>query len=178
MIKKNLTNLDEFMKILILLTFTLILNGCSLITPTESGNYKKSLTVSNNLSGHLPSAWTQISNESADFAILNNLTHSVFLFNSACRKFEASDLNSLVSSMLTGVEIVKTIEKKFISYQNRDAIDMTVLGKVDGIERYFHLLTTNKNNCIYDFVLISTNEKYLNEDGHYFQDFIQRIKIN
>jgi hypothetical protein len=178
MIKKNLTILDEFMKILILLNIVLLLNACSILAPTESGNYKKSIAVNNSLAGHLPTNWNTISNENSDFAILNSKTQSVFLFNSACRKFEASDLNTLLSSMLTGVEIVKTIEKKLVVLQNRDAIDTTIIGKVDGIERYFHLVTTNKNSCIYDFVLISTNEKHLEQDNIYFQDFIQRIKIN
>jgi hypothetical protein len=55
---------------------------------------------------------------------------------------------------------------------------MTVLGKVDGVERYFHLITMQKNNCIYDFVLISTNEKNLNTDNTDFNGFLQRIEIN
>jgi hypothetical protein len=154
------------------------LSSCSLLTSSESGIYKKSTNVKNSLSGNLPSQWSVINNDASDFAITNTHSRSVFVLNSACRKFEAGNLNSLTSAMLSGVEIIKTLEKKIITFQARDAIDMTVLGKVDGVERYFHLITMQKNNCIYDFVLISTNEKNLNTDNTDFNGFLQRIEIN
>lgn len=166
------------MKILCLSFFFLVLSACSFFSSTETGVYYKSKTIINNLKVKLPSPWVAISNETSDFAISSNATHSVFLLNSACRKFESSNLNSLASAMLSGVEIVKIIEKKIITHQGREAMDMTVIGKVDGIERFFHIITTQKNNCIYDLVLISTNEKNLKNDNHDFNIFIQRIEFN
>lgn len=157
-----------------LLTFS----ACSFFSSNESGTYQKSTSVRNDLKGKLPAHWSVINSATADFAITNTSSNSVFLLNSACRKFEASNLNSLASAMLAGVEIVNVIEKKIITYQARDAMDMTVLGRVDGVERFFHIITTQKNNCIYDFVLISINEKNLNNDNRDFQNFIQRIEIN
>lgn len=166
------------MKILLLSMSLLTFSSCSLFRSNDSGSYQKSTTIHNHLKGNLPASWSTINSETADFAITNTLSHSVFLLNSACRKFEASTLNSLASAMLAGVEVVKVLDKKIISLQERDAMDMTVLGKVDGIERFFHIITTQKNNCIYDFVLISTSEKNLNNDNRDFQSFIQRIEIN
>ena len=148
------------------------------MSSNESGAYHKSGSVHNELMQNLPRNWTKINKETSDFAISNSATRSVFLLNSACRKYEASNLNSLTSAILTGVEIVKILEKKIITYQDRDAMDLTVLGKLDGVERYFHLLTTQKNNCIYDFVLISTSERNLKKDNLDFQSFIQRIELN
>jgi hypothetical protein len=178
MITKNLTILDEFMKIFILAILLPVACSCSLFTSSESGSYKKSATIHNHLLEKTPAPWVIINNETSDFAITNTSTRSVFILNSACRKFEANNLNSLTTAMLAGVEVIRVLDKKIISYQARDAMDMTVLGKVDGVERFFHLMTIQKNNCIYDFVLISTSEKNLNNDNNDFLGFIQRIEIN
>lgn len=167
------------MKILFITLSILLLTSCSLfMSSNESTAYQKSSTVQNQLKGKLPTNWIAVNNETSDFAISNTKTHSVFLLNSACRKFEASNLNSLAAAILVGVDIQKIFEKKIISFQGRDAMDMTVLGRLDGVDRFFHVLTTQKNNCIYDFVLISTSEKNLNSDNLDFQNFIQRIEIN
>ena len=155
----------------------LIFNGCTLISSNESNVYKKSTSIFINIKDQLPNAWSNINDETSDFAVSNSKSHSVFLINSSCRKFEAADLNSLSSSMLIGVEIIKIIDKKIITFKDREAIELVVMGKVDGITRFFHIITTQKNNCIYDFVLISTNEKNLENDNQDFSYFIQKVEI-
>ena len=166
------------MKTLIIITTFLSVFSCSMLVTNESGTYTKSSNVHNNLQKNLPPNWQLIDKETSDFAISNKSSGSVFVINSACRKFEASNLNSLTSSILSGVEIVNVIDRKIITLQGRDAIDMTVQGKVDGVSRFFHLTTTQKNNCIYDFVLISTNEHNLEMDNKDFQVFLNRIELN
>lgn len=154
-----------------------VISSCAIFSSNENGSYRKSDSLENTILKNLPPPWIAINHATSDFAITNSLTHSVFLINSACRKYEASNLKSLTSAMLSGVDIINIIENKLITFQERDAVDMTVLGKVDGIQSYFHLLTTQKNNCIYDFVLISTNEKNLQNDNSYFQVFLKGIVI-
>jgi hypothetical protein len=166
------------MKFFSTILFFLTISSCSFFTANETNTYNKSSNIQNSLTNNLPANWEMINKNSSDFAISNKISHSVFILNSACRKYEAGNLNSLTTAMLSGIDIIKTIENKTISYQGRDAIDLTVLGKVDGVERYFHILTTQKNNCIYDLVLISTSEKNLKEDNRDFQGFIQRIELN
>jgi hypothetical protein len=166
------------MKITLLTLLFLTLTSCSLFESNETGSYKKSTNIQNQLKGNLPKEWISINRESSDYAITNKISNSVFLVISACRKFEASNLEYLTSAILTGVDVVNVIEKKIIRFQERDALDMTVLGKVDGVERFFHLITLQKNNCIYDLVLIATSEKNLNQDNRDFSNFIQRINFN
>lgn len=142
---------------------------------SDNGAYKKSASIQNKIDSNLNKHWSHINQETSDYAITNRETNSVFMINSACRKFEAGNLNSLTSAILNGVEIVKIIDKKIITFQDRDAVDMTIIGKVDGVARYFHLITTQKNNCIYDFVLIATNEKNFEMDNRDYLDFIQKV---
>lgn len=162
------------MKHILLLSFVLLYCSCS----TDSGLYKKSPSVVNQLSKAPPAPWSEISTEGADFALQNRFSKSLFLFNSACRKYEASNLNSLTSSMLAGIDDLKITERNIVSYQEREAVEVAANGKLDGVLRFFKIVTILKNNCIYDYVLISTNQKNLNTDSPALKLFLQRIILN
>ena len=158
----------------ILLFSILLFFSCS----SDSGLYKKSLNVNNQLIEDSPDAWAKISSEGSDFALQNKISNSLFLFNSACRKHEASTLNALTTSILAGLDDVKIIEKSNTFYQGREAIEVVANGKLDGIQRFFRIITIQKNNCIYDYLLISTNQKNLDADSSALKLFLKRIILN
>jgi len=153
----------------------LILSSCGFFQTQETGNYSKSTTVENRMVMMNLKPWTQVKNEGSDFTLFNNLTKSYFLFNSACRKNELSTLKTLSTSMFAGIEDIEIVEKTMTTHQDRDAALVIASGKVDGITRYFRVLTTQKNSCIYDFVLIAVNEITLNKDTTDFNSFTQNI---
>lgn len=157
---------------ILFLIMTFFLSACA---STDNGIYKKSSQVENTIQSNIPSYWSEVNNEGSDFALINNKTKSFFLFNSACRKFEVSSLNALTSSILSGIDDLKILEKKNVTYQQREATDVLASGRLDGIERYFKIVTIQKNNCIYDYVLISQNKKMLENDKSDFLNFLQRI---
>lgn len=121
------------------------------------------------------SPWSPVKNEGSDFSLINNLTKSYFLFNSACRKNELSTLKTLTSSIFAGIEDLEYLEKTTIEHQDREASLVTASGKVDGVTRFFRVLTTQKNSCIYDYVLISVNKTTLDKDTTDFNSFTQSI---
>lgn len=162
------------MKHILFLSFFLLYCSCA----TDNGLYKKSSSVVNQLKIEIPNPWSEISTEESDYALQNKNTKSLFLFNSACRKYEASTLSALTSSMLAGIEDVKITEKNTVTHQGRDAVEVAANGKLDGVLRFFKIVTIQKNNCIYDYVLISTNQKNLSNDSSAFKLFLQRIILN
>lgn len=162
------------MKKITLLFIILIFSACS----SDSGTYKKSDNIVNHLTKNIPRPWSEISSEGSDYALQNNKTKSIFLFNSSCRKYEGSTLNALTTSILTGIEDVKITEKKNIFHQDREAAEVSANGKIDGISRYFKIITVQKNNCIYDYVLISTTPKNLEADSVDLKVFSERIILN
>lgn len=87
-------------------------------------------------------------------------------------------MNALTTSILTGIEDVKITEKKDAFYQGREAVEVTANGKLDGITRFFKIVTIQKNNCIYDYVLISTDTKNLEKDSNDLLVFLGRIILN
>ena len=162
------------MKHFLLLAFIFFYGSCS----SDTGLYKKSLNVENQLMNKPPAPWSVISSEGSDYALQNKTTKSLFLFNSACRKNEASTLEALTSSILTGLEDVAITEKNTVTYQEREAVEVAANGKLDGILRFFRIITIQKNNCIYDYVLISTNKKNLDADSPALKLFLSRIILH
>jgi hypothetical protein len=152
-----------------------LITACS---STENGAYSKSTFVENNLTTSIKSPWSAIESEGSDLALSNGLTKSIFLFNSACRKNEASNLSVLTNSILTGIDKVEYLDKSNVIHQGREASITEAKGSIDGVERYFRILTTQKNNCIYDYALISTTKTNLIKDTADFNKFIQLIKLN
>jgi hypothetical protein len=149
-----------------------ILSSCSLFQSEDSGRYTKSNAVENRLEKISVVPWKKTKTEGSDFAL------NYFLFNSSCRKFDASDLNSLTTSILTGLTELTIVKREKVIHQDRDAVLVIAHGKLDGITRYFRILTTQKNNCIYDLVLIATNKKNLEADTEDYSNFVQLIELN
>lgn len=162
-------------KILILLL--LILSACG-SGQIDSGVYTKSATVENLLSRSIRSPWQEITNNGSDLALANKSSKSFFLFNSSCRKYEASNLNSLTTSMLSGINNIEYIEKSTVVHQEREAVLIIAKGSIDGVVRYLRILTTQKNYCIYDYALIATSLKNLEKDTADFNKFIQLLVLN
>lgn len=144
----------------------------------DNGAYTKSKSVENLLTKSLPPSWVIIDDEGPDLALNNKFTNSFFLFNSACRRHEASDLNILSNSILAGINDVEYLHKEKVFHQDREASLSVARGSMDGIQRYFRILTTQKNNCIYDYALISTNLTNLNQDTEDFTKFTLLLKLN
>ena len=162
------------MKTFILLITILFLNGCS----SESGAYKKSKDIDNTLEKSIPAPWVEINNEGSDYALKNKNSHSLFLFNSSCRKYEGGTLNSLTGAILSGIDNLTISEKNNVTHQGRVASEITASGSVDGIQRFFKIVTLQKNNCIYDYILISTTKNNIESDTPALSTFLQRIILN
>lgn len=164
------------MKKILLLLFITVLAACS--SSENNGAYTKSKSVENNLSKAIKRPWSEIDSAGSDLAYSNKATSSIFIFNSACRKFDPSNLPTLTNSILTGIDNVEIMEKIGLTHQDREAVLVVAKGTVDGISRYFRILTTQKNNCIYDYALIATSEANLKKDTADFNKFIQLLKLN
>lgn len=163
------------MKNILLIIFITVLSACS---SADNGVYTKSTFVENGLKKNKPKSWKEVDNQGSDYALLNTKSDSFFVFNSACRKFDPSNLPTLTNSILSGINDVEIINKTNTEHQGREAVLVTAKGSMDGISRYFRILTTQKNNCIYDYALISTTEAHLNTDTKDFNNFIQLLKLN
>ncbi len=163
------------MKNILLIIFITVLSACS---SADNGVYTKSTFVENGLKKNKPKSWKEVDNQGSDYALLNTKSDSFFVFNSACRKFDPSNLPTLTNSILSGINDVEIINKTNTEHQGREAVLVTAKGSMDGISRHFRILTTQKNNCIYDYALISVDAKTLEADTPDFNSFTQQLKLN
>jgi hypothetical protein len=156
----------------------LLICSCSVFNGNDNGTYKKNNDITNPFLKDASSPWENIKSEGSDFALQNKKSKSIFLFNSACRKFEASSLNALTSSLLTGIDDIEIIKRSNINFKDREAQEIKAIGKVDGVKTFFNIVTLQKNYCIYDYVIISTTLKKLDADYEIYKSFINRINID
>lgn len=159
-------------KIIVLL---FLLSSCGMFSSNEGTTYLKSKHVANGFDTKMPINWEKIKTEGSDYALKNKKTNSIILLNSACRKYEASSLNALTSSILTGIDELNIISKNQITLHDRDAQEVRVEGKVDGVKTYFDIITLQKNYCIYDYILISSNLKKIENDYSTFKLFYNEV---
>lgn len=159
------------MKYILIFSIIIFFTACS----SQSGAYKKSTEIDNTLHKSVSAPWVEISAEGSDYALSNKKSHSIFLFNSACRKYEMSNLSTLTSSILSGLEDLKIIYNKNVFYQQREAVEVMASGSLDGVVRFFKIVTIQKNNCIYDYILIATSEKNMELDSPSMDSFLKRI---
>jgi hypothetical protein len=170
-------SLTGFMKSIYLIPLLIVLSSCSFFSSNESGTYIKSTNYLNSIEKNLPVNWISLKTEGADFAISNRKSNSVFLINSACRKYEASSLNALSSSLLSGIEDINIISRININLHEREAQELRFSGSVDGVKTFVNITTLQKNFCIYDFVMISKSLKKLEEDYNQYKVFISQVKL-
>ncbi len=162
----------------IIFTLLLILLGSCSSNDIDDGVYSKSTSIEFKMSDLVNKNWSEVRNEASDLALINNKSKSFFLLNSACRKYESSTLNTLTASIFSGINNLVYLEQNKTSYQEREAMLASAQGTIDGVTRFIKVLTTQKNNCIYDFALISISKEKLDIDTNDFNKFITLIKLN
>ena len=155
--------------------FIFLFSSCGMFSSNEGSTYLKSKNIANGFDLKIPNNWEKIKTEGSDYALKNKKTNSIILLNSACRKYEASSLNALTSSMLTGIDDLNILAKNQITLHDREAQEVRVEGKVDGVKTYFNIITLQKNYCIYDYILISPNLKKIENDYSTFKLFYSEV---
>lgn len=125
--------------------------SCSLLTsdPRELKSKNYSVEI---LEG---GGWKTIPPDLSDFAFINEDSGAVFTTNSICKKYQTSSLDILFDNILSGIEELKIIYKKKVSFAKRAALMAHATGMIDGVTTNFYVLTFKRNRCTYDFILIS-----------------------
>lgn len=172
-----LTYAANFKLSFLILAMFVTLNSCS-HSETDRGSYSKSEYLINPYEKTPPPGWEIIDSEGADFAIISDITGSLFIINSACKSNHNVNLENLTHSLLAGIDKINIKSTRIINYQNQESKVLELEGYLDSIKRYLKILTTIKGVCIYDFSLISTSSEHFQKDTIEFENFLQAMKIN
>lgn len=140
----------------------LLITGCSSrIDPKDFKSDEYSINFSE-------SNWTTMPEKDADKAYTNKNTGSIILINSLCKKYTSSDLENVSSNLLGGITHLEILEKKSVSYREREAIDTKASGKIDGVKVFLNTRTFKRNHCTYDFALIMPNQILKDDENSFF----------
>ena len=155
-----------------LLFSNLLLNSCSLLIPDTSKDKKFS-----NYQVERPKGWKITSKANADYAFINPKSASIIFTNSICDKYSQARLPDLGKNILRSVDNFSAPQPQKTTLANRDAYRWCGHGKMDGVPVNLDYLIVRKSNCIFDLVLISTENDLWPQDQTSFNQFLSTLKI-
>lgn len=159
------------LSLLTLIGMLIVSVGCSLWSNTES--FKSDVYKLT----HLPAGWNRLAPEGSDHAFENPQTNSIITINSLCKRYESTSLKQLTYNILGGLDDTEIEEAQVLHFNSRDALRTKSKARIDGVPVYLIIQTTRKNNCIYDFLLISTSEQNRETDQQAFNELLTGINI-
>lgn len=93
--------------------------------------------------------------ERSDYVWKNVKDGRILLSNSFCNEFQDQGLDALALKTFKIVSDLKVEQKKFTTFQDREAYLLEGQGSVDGVPVGLKLLNTRRSNCYFDFVSIT-----------------------
>jgi len=126
----------------------LTLTCCSLI---GSGGLKRA----KGLSYSIPAGWIETDSEGESDRAFKLNSGSTVTLTSSCQGNRKSTLESLTKDLLLGARKVKFIKQENINIANAEALFSHVNATVEGKSFQLLFVVTKKNNCVFDFSLVS-----------------------
>lgn len=96
-----------------------------------------------------------IEKSGADAAWNNSATGSTIAYQSNCGDAAESSLESVAEDLFVGFEQSKTLKKERVPFDGREALDMEVEGKVDGVQTRVRAVVYRKNACAYVLTFVA-----------------------
>ncbi len=111
--------------------------------------------------GGLPETWKRIGVEDANLAFKHK-DGGAIVCNAICGDADIRDvpLDVLINQSLFGVEAQKEISREELKLDGRAAVRTRVSGSMDGVPIELDLVVMKKDNCTFDFQLVTTPEEF------------------
>jgi len=91
----------------------------------------------------------------ADSAWTNSATGSTIAYQSNCGDAAETSLDSVAEDLFVGFEQAKTLKKERVPFDGREALDIEMEGKVDGVQTRVRALVYRKNDCAYVLTFVA-----------------------
>ena len=137
--------------------------GCATTGRLEGGSIFRGHETSYHI-GEVGPDWRRITvDKENDLAWNNPSKEAIMQVDSKCNPAFDIPLKSLTAHLLFGFTERNIISQELVPMDGREALKTHVEAKLDGVPRQMLLLVLKKNNCVYDFALITP-------PGPYFDD--------
>lgn len=118
----------------------------------------------------------QLKTESADLAWKSKKTNNIISLQSECNSEQETSLQNIANSAYNAFSDYKTEQENVIEYNQREALQTLVAGKVDGVPVKMKSYFFKKNECIYTITYFGTPQKFSNE-LQIFDQFASDFKV-
>lgn len=105
----------------------------------------------------------------------NGLRGTSISYKSSCGETLDLPLESIQQSMLFGIDNLKIVKSQRIPFNQREALNSVVEGKVDGVDTKMQLIILKKNRCTYMISYVAIFKSYESDLG-VFQDFMKSFE--
>lgn len=107
------------------------------------------------------SPWRSAGVEGAhDLAWTHAETAAVIHVGGSCDPRLDLPLPALTNHLLIGFTEREVLEEERRTFQSREALDSHVVAKLDGVVRELRLVVLKKDDCVYDFALVSSRSAF------------------
>lgn len=113
--------------------------------------------------------------EGADSVFTNSKTHSIIMVNSICKRYQQSELSFLAQNLLSEVSKPEIKMRKERNFHGLDALEIIAVGLFNDKEIKVNTLTAKGENCVYDFILISSNIESFYDDQNSFYKLLNGV---
>ncbi|MEM7589613.1 MAG: hypothetical protein AAF320_05610 [Myxococcota bacterium] len=100
-----------------------------------------------------PKPWKSIRARTANLAWLHK-DGSLLMTNSQCKPSDAP-LQALANHLLIGMSDIQVVHKNSLQLSDRQALQLHINAKLDGVVRSLLILVLKKDGCVYDVVLVT-----------------------
>jgi len=157
---------------LLLISCLLIFSGCVSVQLGGGGAPKKS----KNVSYTAPSKpFKESQSPNSDEIWASTKTASTISYFSSCSDTEPS-LKSIRSSVLQGFEDFKITKEQTIEIDDREGLQSTVDGKLEGVPVRIEFIVFKKNSCSYNLTYVALKENF-DKELNEFNKFITSFKV-
>jgi hypothetical protein len=118
----------------------------------------------------LPPTWRHIEISDTALAFRDDENAATVAVNGRCGK-DAEDvpLKSLTQHLFLQFTDRQLDDQELLSLDGREALRTEMTAKLDGVQKYFHVVVLKKDGCVYDFLQIANQHL----DKEPFLDFVR-----
>lgn len=122
-----------------------------------------------------PAPFVPFESDEIDAGWKNGLKGTSISFKSTCGDSLDLPLDGIQQSMISGIDQIKIIRSQKIHFNQREALDSTIQGKVDGVDTKMQIVILKKNRCTYMISYVSLLKSF-DADLATFQSFLKSFE--
>jgi hypothetical protein len=122
-----------------------------------------------------PAPFVAFTSDEIDAGWKNSKKGSSISFKSICGESMDLPLEGIQQQMLYGIDSIKILKSVTMTYNEREALNSLVEGKVDGVDTKLELMILKKNRCTYMISYVALAKSF-ESDNKTFQTFLKNFE--